>query len=333
MIFQNQIKGLLENIEKPLNPIDMDIVLEGGGFNGSFELGILMMLQEMEKQNYIKINRFSGASIGAILCLSYLINDLENYINYYGAIRESWREKITLNKIHENIEHMCNQIDDDTFNLIKKDKLYITYHNVNTKEQIIQSQFKSKKDIKNALLKTSFIPYLTNNDAFFKEDNDDLSNNYQDEKEINKNENTEQFFIDGGQPFIFHNREKSNSIKILYIRINSITDIHKMFITSNEKNPYGRILNGMIDCYEFFKRNMGINNKSHFCSYVNDWNTLDFLLLRVKHIGLIIILYIIDFIKKVYTQVNPHINNYEVFKLLKSIFGNLYNDFILNNCF
>lgn len=377
MIFDKEIYGLIQNIEKPLQPLNIDIVLEGGGFNGSYELGILLFLRKLEREKYIKINRFSGASIGAILSLAYLSNNLEKQINYYSHVRESWRENMTLEKIHENIYSMCYNIDDELFDFLKKDKLYITYHNINTKEQIVQSEFKNRNDLYESLIKTSYLPFLMDKNLCYNSEKDidyreknkyvernnknyekiernnqnnknninnknnennrnidfDFSNNFYNCREknekIERNNSNEQFFIDGGQPFIFHNREKSLYNKILYIHINGISIFKNMFSTKNEKNPYGRILYGIIDCYEFFKT----KKKTKFCSFVNEWNSIDFLFLRIKQLFLLIIVYCINYLKKSYSIFEPYLKNNDLFKVLKPIFKNLYCDFLLNNCF
>ncbi len=334
MVFQNQIIGLLQNIEKPNIPVEIDLVLEGGGFNGSYELGVLLMLKEMEKLNYIKINRFSGTSIGALLCFLYLIDDLDNYITYYNSIVKSFKNHINLFNVHENINIISKLLNDETFQSIKENVLYITYYNLTTKRQEMKCCFESIDELKNTLYKSSFIPFLINNEISFVENVKNSDETYINNQGINNEANIyeKHDFIDGGQPFIFYDREKSNPKKILYISINQLYNLHKMIVIHNEKNPFGRILHGIIDCYEFFRKGFGNNNKTQFCSYVNDWNTIDFIMLRIKKIFLIIIVYFIYYSKIFYKHIEPYIQNIRFISFIKPICKSLYDDLILSNC-
>ena len=64
------INQLLDDNQINLNfgekPQRIDIVLGGGAFNGSYLIGALFFLKEMEKRNYIIVERISGCSIGSI---------------------------------------------------------------------------------------------------------------------------------------------------------------------------------------------------------------------------------------------------------------------------
>ena len=46
------IHQLLENIKSGV-PKELDIVIDGGAFNGFYTLGALMYLKEMEKKRYV----------------------------------------------------------------------------------------------------------------------------------------------------------------------------------------------------------------------------------------------------------------------------------------
>ncbi len=57
---KNSIYKLIENlIDFPSNHT-LDIVFEGGLFNGSYLIGALYYLKQLEEKKYIKINRISG---------------------------------------------------------------------------------------------------------------------------------------------------------------------------------------------------------------------------------------------------------------------------------
>ena len=77
------IKSLIENIPPEQvvsntgNVTKIDLVLDGGAFNGMFMIGSLFYIKELEDQNKIIIDRISGCSIGAFLGAMYLLNRMD----------------------------------------------------------------------------------------------------------------------------------------------------------------------------------------------------------------------------------------------------------------
>ena len=71
------IDNLPDNIKNTKKPLQIDLVLDGGIFNGSYLVGALYFLKEMERRNYIKIDRISGCSIGSIVAFLYYIDGLD----------------------------------------------------------------------------------------------------------------------------------------------------------------------------------------------------------------------------------------------------------------
>ena len=88
-MFENYIDQLLQNIPKQDSPYKLDIVFEGGSFNGLYGMGVLLFVQQMEKKGYITINRFSGASVGALGCFKYLTNRMEDAVQQYTLFKKS----------------------------------------------------------------------------------------------------------------------------------------------------------------------------------------------------------------------------------------------------
>ena len=80
------IKNLPEKLKNNKKPLQLDLVLDGGVFNGSYLVGALYFLKEMEKQNYIKINRISGCSIGSVIAFMYTIDCLDVSEEFYNII-------------------------------------------------------------------------------------------------------------------------------------------------------------------------------------------------------------------------------------------------------
>ena len=66
--------NVIEKLKKRKN---INLILEGGVFNGSYLIGALYFLKELESRKYIKTRKFSGCSIGAICALFYLMDDIQ----------------------------------------------------------------------------------------------------------------------------------------------------------------------------------------------------------------------------------------------------------------
>ena len=77
------IKNLVVNLPKEENIGTIDLVLEAGAANGSYQIGCLLYLKELEKQNKVKIDRISGSSIGAISGFYYFTDTLDKFQEDY----------------------------------------------------------------------------------------------------------------------------------------------------------------------------------------------------------------------------------------------------------
>ena len=51
--------------------VKVDIIFEGGLFNGSYQLGFLNYVKQMEQKQMITVKRLSGCSIGSFMAFLY----------------------------------------------------------------------------------------------------------------------------------------------------------------------------------------------------------------------------------------------------------------------
>lgn len=316
-MYNKQIKNLISNLEKPDKPIILDIILEGGAFNGLYEIGVLLFIKELENFNYVKVNRISGVSIGSLIGFLYFSDKLDLAIEYYKELREYWKHNFKMDIYENKIKECIDIINDDQFTIIQKGKLFITYNNIDNLEHNIQDEYSDKYDLMNAILKSSHLPYITNDKMC-----------------------QENFFIDGGTPFIFYDREKNPEKKILYISINNFSKITKM-MNVKDINCDGKILAGVLECYNLFHT----NQKNNLCSFIHQWNSYDFLSIRIKELIIKIIVYLIFFLYKLYYYilkskiVEKYANNTYLTpikigtKFITCNIKELYKDFILYYCF
>jgi len=300
------INNLVENHPKTKKCIELDIVLESGAANGSYHIGCLLYILLLEKKNILKINRISGSSVGAIAGFYYFINSLQEFKDDYIKIRECFKQNLNFSILKTILEKKINSLSEEELNQLNN-RLYIVYHDVQQKKQILKNTFTDKKELLSTLLKSCHIPYLVNSEMFYKED----------DKE----------YFDGGIPYIFHERERGEK-KILYINISKINKLSCLFCIKREKNNYGRLLEGALDAHEFFI----YEKNSKFCSYINEWKMTDFTILRLKQLVFKLLFYFIIIIHFVGKNIFPYISKYYFIQMLTPIFINFYYDFLLYYC-
>ena len=292
------IGALIENLDKTQIPKEIDLVLDGGAFNGGFGYGIVLYLKELEKLNLLKINRISGCSVGALLAVAYCINKLDSNLILYKTILQDFRETCFLNKLADIIRNFINNTEFDIE--ILNDKLYITYYNTYTFEQEVISKYKNKEELIESLIRTSYIPYLI-------------------DKKLQYNEK----YIDGISPYIFPNSQT----KKLFINLTTYKKLGSVFYIKNEVNVWPRLFAGILDINTFFSNS---NSNSLFCSYINDWTIIDHLYFQSREILAMYIIIIIKLSLFVHKKIPENNKYYQLFqKISINLYKYLLEDFMI----
>ena len=251
-MFQSYIKNLLKNIPKTEKPIDIDLVLDGGLFNGSYLIGSLYFLKELENKNYIKIKRISGCSVGAAIGLLYLLDSLDFSHIMNKIATNQLKRNYKIPEIKSFKEHFFNykkMTQEEIKNILTKvnNILYISYYKRNKSSlfsKIIKQKYKSIDDLFDSILRSCFVPYLIDGNLLYK----------------NK-------YVDGITPYIFDYKNKRN---ILYLNLCNSDKLMHMINIKNEKTDYHRILTGLLDVHLFFIKQCNTS----MCSYANNWTFL-----------------------------------------------------------
>ena len=249
-MYQKMVEKLIEGLSVPesinnSNPtIKMDLILEGGAFNGSYMLGILYFLKNMEEKKKIKIERISGVSIGAMLGLIYQLDRLDFAVAFYKNVYTHLKKKKNLIIVHTFCDEIRKFIPDDFYLKINR-KFFVTYYDFKKGKKIVKSTYKNNQDILNTVIKSSYIAFICGKTCFYK-------NRY----------------MDGLFPYIFNQKERR---KCLYINLSHYDKIFDMFIIKKEKNNIQRILIGIVDAFSFFDK----GEKTMMCSYLNQWNIIN----------------------------------------------------------
>ena len=196
------IDNLPDDIKNVKKPQSIDLVLDGGIFNGSYLVGALYFLKEMEKRNYIKIERISGCSIGSIVAFLYYIDGLDLMPKLYEIINKD----------------ICKKINN---------KFFITYNNIKKGTKSIKSHYKNVDEIINTIIKSSYIPFLIDGNILYENKYIDGINPYVFKSEPNKKIlYLDLFGYDKIGNLINVKNEKSNFHRIL----SGLLDIHSFFI-------------------------------------------------------------------------------------------------------
>jgi predicted acylesterase/phospholipase RssA len=167
-MINDYVKKLISNLPNTITdrktPEVIDLVLDGGIFNGSYLVGALYFLKEMEKQNYIKIDRISGCSVGSIVGFLYFMDCLDLMTKLYEIVNTDFRQTYKLNVVKELKKHLIQHIPNDICDRVNN-KFFICYNNIKKGTKSLKSQYKDVDDLINTIIKSfdSFIfsSYLT----------------------------------------------------------------------------------------------------------------------------------------------------------------------------
>lgn len=272
MALNTFINTLIENIPEKNLPPEIDLVLDGGAFNGVYMLGGLFYIKELESREKLKIKRVSGCSIGAILGILFLLNKMDISIEICNSSYKYLRRHQDLKKVVVLFKKILNDVVKDEDLAVVNNRFYLTYFDTIKGKQIIKKRYKSKSELIDNIIKSLYVPYL-----------------------IDRKPTDDDGCIDGAFPYMFKSRE--NKRKVLFLNLQSFDKIKKMIFIKNEKNIYPRLLEGLMDTHRFFET----SKSNNMCSYVNDWNIIDILFFRLREIIYVILFYIF--------RVGLHIDN------------------------
>ena len=294
------IENLPDDIKNVNEPIKMDLVLDGGIFNGSYHVGSLYFLKEMENRKYIKIERISGCSVGSIVGFLYFIDSLDLMPKLYDLINKEFRQTYNLKLITELKKHLSEHIPNDICERVNG-RLYITYNNIKKGTKPVKSVYKDADDIINTIIKSSYIPYLIDGNVLYE----------------NKS-------VDGITPFIFKEREK----KILYLDLFGSDKLGNLLNVKNEKSNYHRILSGLLDIHSFFIK----KSNTPMCSYVNDWSYSNICFNHIKTIIERICIYLIHVLIFIKTNISEQFKETVLYKILSKISYDIFIIILENYC-
>jgi hypothetical protein len=222
MALQTFINTLIENVPDKHIPKKIDLVLDGGAFNGVYMLGSLFYMKELERIGKTKINKVSGCSIGAITGLLFLLDKMDISIDICTYCYKYLRKHQDLTKIVSKFKKIMNE-----FDTIKG-------------EQIVKKKYRDKAELIDNIIKSLYVPYLMERKATDDDGCIDGAFPYMFKVRVK-------------------DKERDNDRKVLFLNLQSLDKIKKMIFIKNEKNIYSRLLEGLMDTHRFFETNTANN--------------------------------------------------------------------------
>jgi hypothetical protein len=262
------IENLPDTIKNRGSPLQLDIVLDGGLFNGSYLVGALYFIKEMENRGYVKVKRISGSSIGSIIGFLYFIDALDEASPLYESLLADFKKQHNLTFIKTLKERLKHKIPMDVCKVLDN-KFYITFTNVQKRKKIVKKTYKNVDEIIDCIIKSCFIPILIDGNIVYKG-----------------------AYMDGLNPYFFETRLSTppkSERKVIFMNLNSFDKILGSINVKNETTNLHRILSGMLDVYVFFIK----GTSTPMCSYVNNWSISDHLYMYFRYLIEKMIVYIV----------------------------------------
>lgn len=308
-IIENYVQNLIVNIPPIEKTENINLILDGGIFNGSYLIGALYFLKEMESKKYIKIHKISCCSISSVCILLYKLDALHLMPELYSILLKQFKEERNLNAFKlcfNRIKQFIKNENKNEIDLLKNynGRVYITYYDIKKGKKIIKSKYKNIEDIFDSIYKSGFVPFIADGNIVYK----------------NR-------FCDGVNPYIF---SKEQNRKMLYLDLFSSDKIGHLLSVKNEKTNFHRILAGLLDVHLFYIK----QHSTQMCSYVNRWSlyqTFHNYFIKVAIEKLIFYIVYLSYYLKQYisTEIQQHI----IFKIISKIIKELYIVFIDSYCF
>ena len=273
MLLKAYIKTMAESSltdRNEVNPLEIDLVISGGAFNGAYGFGVVLYLLELIEQKKLIIKNASGCSVGAMTALCVVCRKATSmFCSNWEILKHDIRDNQRMNNVKHLVKEYVNECLQDKEISFLKNKLFITKTNLNTGEHITKSEWASKEELQEDLIASCFIPYIVDGNSRYKDE-----------------------YIDGIQPHIF----KDTSRRCIYVNLHSMYNNRwlKCICTNQEKNPNQRVLEGVNECCRFLN-----GEESYLCSWIDNWSIWNYAFIRMQFVIIYTIVIIIETVNKI----------------------------------
>ena len=268
------INNLIDNLINIPCKRRIDLILDGGAFNGSYMIGSLLYLKELEKQKFICIERISGCSIGSLLGCLYIGNYLSIHEIFYKFIRYSLGQG-NLKSYATVLNTIRKQLPKDFYKKCTN-VLYVSFYDILNGKQIVIHEYESNEHLFECIYCSSFLPFIMNGNLCYQGK-----------------------YVDGFHPYMFPDSPLKSTLFIDLIQQN----ITKMLIIKNEVNNSERIMKGILETHSYFFSNSPFS----FVSNIYDINFINMVKLFFHKLRLYIT-QILVFVLQLYKKHKPNIS-------------------------
>jgi hypothetical protein len=295
----------MKNLPQKKTKEDINLILDGGIFNGSYLIGALYFLKEMENQKYIKIQKISCCSIGSVSALLYKMDALDMITELYNIMLKQFKKKHNLAKLNVCLDKIRTRVSEpDTLLSDINGKFFITYYDVKKGKKIVKGKYKSLDDLLETIYRSCFVPFFVNGNA--------VHNNC---------------FFDGVNPYILPAEPNK---KTLYLDLVGSDKIKYLLSVKNEKTNFHRVLSGLLDIHLFYIKQCS----TQMCSYVNNWSLYQIFHNRIlKYCVERVIYYTVCIVIYLKKSIPNELCENIIFKIISKIIMELYIVFIDYCCF
>lgn len=299
-MISSYINKLIENLpveikQNQVNKTSMkvDLILDGGLFNGSYLVGALYFIKEMEARKYIKVERISGCSIGSIVGFLYFIDALDELPSLYEALLIDFKNQNNFSLIKNLKQKLVHRIPNNICEKVFK-RLYISFNNVKNGKKIVKKTYRDVDEIFDSIIKSSYIPFVIDGNLVYQ----------------NK-------YMDGLNPYIFNcKNNKPTTRKIIFMDLLGFDKIGYTLNVKNEKTNFHRILSGMLDIHNFFIKD---GSQTQMCSYVNHWSLYNYFLMSIRYLIEKIIIYKVYFLNAININLPNKFKQGLIYKLMSKM--------------
>ena len=234
---------LVPNVNRARVPAEMNVVFDGGAFNGYYGLGVGLYLQELERQKVTRVVKVSGVSIGAILALWYLLDSPKTDMNALFVKMAKHFERRRNLRVYRKLvaRFIYESISSDDLSFME-DRLYISYYDTRDCMRKTVSRYKSRAHLVEVVVRSGHIPFVISDSIAYRGR-----------------------YIDGVRPEVFSGLTRS-----LFVHVATVEKWGRMFSVGTEANIMHRLTGGAADADSFFTTGF-----SRMCGYTDDWNLID----------------------------------------------------------
>ena len=296
------ISALIDTLDKRNLPPEVDLILDGGAFNGAYTIGMLLYISELEKTERLRVKRLSGCSMGAIFAVGYATGFLDTLMTVGRQIANDFKSSQCLESFIGHVKNWVEKHSNDINLEALNGRVYITYHDSELKKQVTVSQYDTHEHLCEVLIRSSFLPFAINGSSRY-----------------------EGKYFDGFTPSLFHDKQRPS----LFVSTMVPGYFTSSIIIKGDNILDLRRVEGIeqIDC--FFRR----QKNTRLCSYVENWSIPRKMVFRLR--GLVAILfYAIESIKTTFCRYVPELirNNYIVDCVLTMMYD-FVRDMITSICY